>query len=255
MKFRPCIDLHNGQVKQIVGSTLDNSEVPDTNFISDKSSSYYAEMYRDNNLKGGHVIMLGPGNEKAALEAVSAAPSFLQVGGGLNANNGEIYLSKGASHLIFTSYVFADGQIKYENLEKLLKSYGKEKVVLDLSCRKKADGFYYIVTDRWQKFTNFKLEKNNLQQLSAYADEFLIHAVDVEGKKGGIDCELIKLISEISPITAVYAGGISKLDDIKYIYENGKNKIDFTIGSALNIFGGNLDYHEIIKYSQQLNKE
>ena len=253
MKFRPCIDLHQGKVKQIVGSSLDNKEKPDTNFVSDKSSAYYAEMYQTDNLSGGHVIMLGPGNEQAALEAVSAAPGYLQVGGGLNAENGDNYLNHGASHLIFTSYVFIDGQIKYENLDKLKKNYGKEKIVLDLSCRKRPDGFYYIVTDRWQKFTDFQLTAANLQYLADYANEFLIHAVDVEGKQSGINCELIELISQISPITAVYAGGISKLSDIEFIYQNGNNKIDFTIGSALDIFGGKLKYTDIINFTDRLN--
>ena len=253
MKFRPCIDLHQGKVKQIVGSSLDNKEKPDTNFISDKSSAYYADMYRQDNLKGGHVIMLGPGNEAAAIEAVSAAPNFLQVGGGLNAENGEVYLKSGASHLIFTSYVFIDGQIKHENLDKLKKNYGKERIVLDLSCRKRSDGFYYIVTDRWQKFTDFQLTAENLKYLADYADEFLIHAVDVEGKQCGINCELINLISKSSPITAVYAGGISQLSDIEFIHKNGSGKIDFTIGSALDIFGGKLKYTDIINFTDRLN--
>lgn len=253
MKFRPCIDLHNGKVKQIVGSTLDNKETPDTNFVSHYPSAYYAEMYAEDNLPGGHVIMLGSGNTEAAVEAVSAAPNFLQVGGGLNEQNGEIFLNKGASHLIFTSYAFADGQIQEKNLDNLLRNYGKENIVLDVSCRKKTDGFYYIVTDRWTKFTNFKLTAENLLELSKFADEFLIHAVDVEGKKAGIDCELINLISEISPISAVYAGGITSLEDIQFIYENGKEKIDFTIGSALDIFGGNLEYRKIIEFTKNLN--
>ena len=253
MKFRPCIDLHNGQVKQIIGSTLDNNENPDTNFISDKPSSYYAELYRQDNLRGGHVIMLGPNNEKAAIEALKQAPTYLQVGGGLNAENGEIFLNSGASHLIFTSYVFSGGKIEYDNLNKLLKNYGKEKIVLDLSCRKRDYNNYYIVTDRWQKFTDFRLTEENLSELANYADEFLIHAVDVEGKKCGIDCELIKLISSASPITAVYAGGISNTDDIKFISTNGNNKIDFTIGSALDIFGGKLSYREIIDFTKKIN--
>ena len=245
MKFRPCIDLHNGKVKQIIGGTLtdDNAKVQ-TNFESEHDSAYYAELYRKDNLRGGHVIMLGPGNTEAARRALAAYPGGMQVGGGINCDNAMEWLEAGASHVILTSYIFADGELKQERLDKIFKLVGRDKLVLDLSCRLR-DGKYYIVTDRWQKFTNCEVNAASLKQLAEYCAEFLIHAVDVEGKQAGIDTDLIKIMAEHSPIPAVYAGGVRSLEDIDLIRETGQNRIDYTVGSALDIFGGKLKYNDI----------
>ena len=247
MKFRPCIDLHNGKVKQIIGGTLtdDNAKVQ-TNFESEHDSAYYAELYRKDNLHGGHVIMLGPGNTEAARLALAAYPGGMQVGGGINCDNAMEWLEAGASHVILTSYIFADGELKQERLDKIFKLVGRDKLVLDLSCRLR-DGKYYIVTDRWQKFTNCEVNTASLKQLAGYCAEFLIHAVDVEGKQAGIDTNLIKIMAEHSPIPAVYAGGVRSLEDIDLIRETGQNRIDYTVGSALDIFGGKLKYNDILE--------
>lgn len=247
MKFRPCIDLHQGKVKQIVGGTLtdDNADTK-TNFESEYDSAYYAELYRRDKLTGGHVIMLGQGNEKAASEALAAYPGGLQVGGGISSDNALQWLDAGAAQVILTSYIFADGELKQERLDKIYKLVGRDKLVLDLSCRLR-DGKYYIVTDRWQKFTKCEVNASILKQLADYCVEFLIHAVDVEGKQAGIDTELIKIMSEYSPVPAVYAGGVRSLDDIELIRRIGKGRIDFTVGSALDIFGGSLKYTDVLK--------
>lgn len=247
MKFRPCIDLHNGKVKQIIGGTLtdDNAKVQ-TNFESEHDSAYYAELYRKDGLRGGHVIMLGPGNLKAARQALAAYPGGLQVGGGINCDNALEWLEAGAAQIILTSYIFADGELKQDRLNKIFTLVGRENLVLDLSCRLR-DGKYYIVTDRWQKFTSCEVNATTLNQLAVYCTEFLIHAVDVEGKQAGIDTDLIKIMAAHSPITAVYAGGVRSLEDIELIREIGQNKIDFTVGSALDIFGGKLKYSDVLK--------
>lgn len=247
MKFRPCIDLHKGKVKQIIGGTLtdDNAKVQ-TNFESEHDSAYYAELYRKDNLRGGHVIMLGPGNTEAARLALAAYPGGMQVGGGINCDNALKWLEAGASHVILTSYIFADGELKQERLDKIFKLVGRNKLVLDLSCRLR-DGKYYIVTDRWQKFTNCEVNAASLKQLAEYCAEFLIHAVDVEGKQAGIDTDLIKIMAEHSPIPAVYAGGVRSLEDIDLIRETGQNRIDYTVGSALDIFGGKLKYTDVLE--------
>ena len=248
--FRPCIDLHNGQVKQIVGGTLDNSECPETNFVSDKDSSYYASLYRNDNLTGGHVIKLGPGNEEAAKKALSAWPGGLQIGGGINADNAKQWLDAGASHLIVTSYVFSNGQFQQEKLEKLVKITGKDKLILDLSCRIK-DQKYWIVTDRWTKFTNTELNASSLEFFSQYCDEFLIHAVDVEGMCKGVDMNLVQLLKEQSPLISTYAGGAKSIDDLKKITLESNNRVHLTIGSALDIFGGNLiKYREAVEFNK-----
>lgn len=253
MQLRPCIDIHSGRVKQIVGGSLsDKGEGLIENFISDKSPSYYSEMFKKDNLVGGHVIMLGPGNTEAAVEALSAYPSGLQIGGGINADNANFYLESGASHVIVTSYVFKDGEVNWDNLNKIVDVIGKEKLVLDLSCRKK-DGKYYVVTDRWQKYTNFELNKENIEKLESYCDEFLVHAVDVEGKCSGIQEDLVELLGNWVTIPTTYAGGVHCFKDIEDIKRLGNNKIDVTIGSALDIFGGNLSYIEVVKYFENLN--
>lgn len=255
MKFRPCIDIHNGQVKQIVGgSLLDQGDQAVENFAATQEADYFADMYKKDGLTGGHVILLNPASseyyaktKEQALKALRAYPEGLQIGGGITAENAAEYIEAGASHVIVTSYVFKNGEIQWENLENLCAAVGKEHVVLDLSCRKKDDK-YYIVTDRWQTFTNVVLDEAILEKLSGYCDEFLVHGVDVEGKASGIESELIEILSEETKIPVTYAGGISSLEDLEKIREIGKGKIDFTIGSALDLFGGKIPYQTIRNY-------
>ena len=254
MKFRPCIDIHNGKVKQIVGgSLLDKGDYAQDNFVSEKDGDFYARLYRDAGLLGGHIILLNPvGSQyyeedvRQACLALSAYPGGLQIGGGMTAENAAFFLEKGASHIIVTSYVFKDGKINYENLKKIVAVTGKEHLVLDLSCRKKGDD-YYIVTDRWQKFTDVKLDENILTELSEYCDEFLVHAVDVEGKAGGIEEDIAALLGNWSGIPVTYAGGVSSFEDLRKLKELGKNKVDVTIGSALDLFGGNMEFQKVLE--------
>lgn len=256
MKFRPCIDLHEGTVKQIVGSTLvDNApERLQTNFTADTRPSWFAELYRKDQLSGGHVIMLGPGNEQAAEEALSAWPGGMQVGGGIEAANACHWLDKGASHVIVTSWVFRNGRINLERLQRLMSETGREHLVLDLSCRRRGDE-YYIVTDRWQKFTEVVISEQTLVDLSVYCDEFLIHAADVEGLCRGIEVELVDLLGRLSPIPTTYAGGVSSIDDLELINRFGGGRLDFTIGSALDIFGGtSIRYSEAVNFHKTVNQ-
>ncbi len=247
MLFRPCIDLHNGKVKQIVGATLTDEagRSPVTNFETDRPSSWYAALYRDDGLRGGHVIMLGPGNETAAHEALAAYPSGLQVGGGITAESAGSFIDAGASHVIVTSYVFAEGQIRWERLALLEKAVSKARLVLDLSCWKKDDR-YIIAGDRWQTLTDVVLTRENMAALAARCDEFLVHAVDVEGKRQGVDEELVRLLAAWSPITVTYAGGVRSLDDLETVRVAGRGRVDVTIGSALDLFGGSLSYREVV---------
>ncbi|MBN2433814.1 MAG: phosphoribosylformimino-5-aminoimidazole carboxamide ribotide isomerase [Spirochaetes bacterium] len=248
MRFRPCIDLHNGQVKQIVGSTLNREAKPVIeNFVSSKDAAYYANMYKESNLTGGHIIKLGSGNDEAALLALKTYPGGMQLGGGVTAGNAAQYLDSGASHVIVTSYVFTDGRINWDNLNLLVKTVGKEKLVIDLSCRKK-DNVYYVVTDKWQKFTSFTISEKNLDMLSDYCDEFLVHAADVEGKCSGIETELVTMLGKWANIPVTYAGGVSSLGDLEEVKEAGSDRIDITVGSALDIFGGKLSFSEVVRF-------
>ena len=254
--FRPCIDLHEGRVKQIVGGTLG---APDaelrTNFVSTRSSAFYAEMYRRDGLPGGHVIMLGPGNEPAARAALGAYPGGLQLGGGVNLDNARGYLDAGASHVIVTSWVFREGRVDWDRLAALSREVGRQRLVLDLSCRRRG-GDYLVVTDRWQKFTELAVSQEALATLAGYCDEFLIHAVDVEGLCRGIDPELVERLAAWSPLPTTYAGGASSLRDLEEVTRLGRGRIDLTIGSALDIFGGTgVRYADVVAFNQRAGSE
>ncbi|XP_068660308.1 1-(5-phosphoribosyl)-5-[(5-phosphoribosylamino)methylideneamino] imidazole-4-carboxamide isomerase, chloroplastic [Aristolochia californica] len=253
VRFRPCIDIHNGKVKQIVGSTLkDTAEAGSTlitNFVSDKSPAVFANLYKEDDLAGGHVIMLGadPSSISAAIEALHAYPGGLQIGGGINLDNALGYLEEGASHVIVTSYVFNNGKMDLDKMKNLVQLVGKQKLVLDLSCRKR-EGKYAIVTDRWQKFSDVLLDEETLEFLAEYADEFLVHGVDVEGKRLGIDEELVTLLGRFSPIPVTYAGGVTTMADLERITRSGMGRVDVTVGSALDIFGGDLAYQDVVAW-------
>lgn len=262
MEFRPCIDIHNGQVKQIVGGTLqDKGNDAKENFVSAQDGAFYANMYKNFGIKGGHIILLNPvGSEfyeatKAqALGALSQYPQGLQVGGGITDANALEFIDAGASAVIVTSFVFKDGKINYDNLNALFDKVGKEHLVLDLSCRKK-DGKYYIVTDRWQKFTEEVVTYELLDELSKYCCEFLIHAVDVEGKVSGIEEELVELLGKWGKIPITYAGGVSCFVDLEKIYQIGRNNLNVTIGSALDLFGGKMSFDEVINYCKERSED
>ncbi|MCX7871999.1 MAG: phosphoribosylformimino-5-aminoimidazole carboxamide ribotide isomerase [Verrucomicrobiae bacterium] len=253
--FRPCIDLHEGKVKQIVGgSWRDDGSGLVTNFVSERSASWYAELYRRDRLKGGHVIMLGGGNEEAAKEALMAYPGGLQIGGGINQDNARYWLDCGASHVIVTSYVFREGRIDWDRIKTLCSLVGKERLVFDLSCRRK-EADYFVVTDRWQKFTEERIRAELLEKLASFCAEFLIHAADVEGLRQGIDVKLVELLSQISPLPVTYAGGARSIEDLELVTKIGKNRVDLTIGSALDIFGGTgVKYADAVEFNRKIEK-
>ncbi len=250
--FRPCIDLRNGQVVQIVGGTLsDDAAAVRTNFVSERPAAWFAELYQRDGLTGGHVIMLGPGNDAAARSALAAYPNGLQLGGGVNADNARNWLDAGASHVIVTSWVFREGHVDWVRLAELVKLIGKERLVLDLSCRGR-DGQYFVVTDRWQKFTDVTLSAATLEKFAASCAEFLIHAVDVEGLCRGIDGELVSKLGEWSPLPVTYAGGANSLTDLETVARLGQGKVHLTIGSALDIFGGQgVRYAEAVAFNRR----
>ena len=254
MRFRPCIDIHNGKVKQIVGgSLLDEGDYALDNYVSEKNGDYYARLYRDAGLSGGHIILLNPPASeyyeedlRQACLALGAYPGGLQIGGGMKADNAAFFLEQGASHIIVTSYVFRDGKIDWEHLDLMVNAVGKERLVLDLSCRRRDDG-YYIVTDRWQKYTQVPLNRETLDLLSAYCSEFLIHAVDVEGKARGIEENVAALLGDWEGIPVTYAGGVGSYRDLRKLKKLGKNKVDVTIGSALDLFGGEMEFEKVLE--------
>jgi phosphoribosylformimino-5-aminoimidazole carboxamide ribotide isomerase len=250
--FRPCIDLHEGKVKQIIGGTLgDDPAQLRTNFVSERSAAWYAELYQRDGLKGGHVIMLGPGNEDAAREALRAYPGGLHIGGGINLDNAQGWLEAGASHVIVTSWVFRDGRLDSDRLRSLVDKVGKRGLVLDLSCRKRGAD-YFVVTDRWQKFTELTLSRQTLEQLAGSCDEFLIHAADVEGLCRGIDSELVEKLAEWTLIPTTYAGGAKSLADLEEVTRASQGRIDLTIGSALDIFGGTgVKYADAVAFNRR----
>lgn len=254
MQFRPCIDIHNGKVKQIVGSSLvDEGNQASENFVSEQDSAFFAQLYKNRKIRGGHVILLNKeGSEffeatkQQAVAALNTYPGGLQIGGGITAENAAYYIKQGASHVVVTSYVFFNGKINYVNLEKLVQAVGSEHIVLDLSCKKYEDG-YYVMTDRWQSKTDTKLTLTTMEELSAYCDEFLIHAVDVEGKAQGIEEELVSMLGDFTTRPVTYAGGVHDFHDLKKLKQLGKNHVHVTIGSALDLFGGPMAFEEVLK--------
>lgn len=265
MEFRPCIDIHNGRVKQIVGGSLrDERDSATENFVSEQDAAFYAELYKKRGIRGGHIILLNAKNspyyketKEQALEALRAYPGALQVGGGITPENAEEFLAAGASHVIVTSYVFQNGRVDYGNLEKLLSVTGKEHLVLDLSCRRQpgtgnaeSSRDYYIVTDRWQKFTRERINAELLDRLSSCADEFLIHAVDVEGKASGIERGLVELLGGWNRIPVTYAGGVGSFEHLTQLKEWGQDHLNVTVGSALDLFGGTMKFDEVLSFCQ-----
>jgi phosphoribosylformimino-5-aminoimidazole carboxamide ribotide isomerase len=250
--FRPCIDLHEGKVKQIVGGTLGAERTGlRTNFVSDRSAAWYAELYRRDRLRGGHIILLGPGNESEARAALGAYPGGLQVGGGVNLDNARGWLEAGGSHVIVTSWVFREGRVDWDRLAQLADAVGKEHLVLDLSCRRLCED-YVVVTDKWQKSTEVRISEENLERLARWCAEFLVHAADVEGLCRGIDEALVVKLGQESPIPATYAGGAKSLADLETVERLGRGRIDLTIGSALDIFGGNgVCYDEAVAFNRR----
>lgn len=255
MRFRPCIDIHNGKVKQIVGGSLtDRQDQAVENFVSEKDGAWFAGLYREKGLTGGHIILLNPASspyyeqtKTQAMSALTAWPGGMQIGGGITAENASEFLDAGADKVIVTSYVFKDGQIYWENLRRLVEAVGAEHLVLDLSCRRKDDR-YMIVTDRWQKFTDVCLDQELLDQLSSYCSEFLVHAVDVEGKSAGIEVPVARLLGAHTKTVSTYAGGVGSFSDLEVLRKAGNNRVDVTIGSALDIFGGSLSFEKVTGY-------
>lgn len=251
--FRPCIDLHEGRVKQIVGSTLsDAGDAPKENFVSAYGAGHYAAMYARDALKGGHVIMLGQGNETAAMEALQAYPGGLHVGGGITPANAVKYLEAGASHVIVTSYIFSpEGKFLEDRLSALLKETGPDRLVLDLSCKRTASG-WTVAMNRWQTLTDLDVTHDTLDHLAGHCAEFLIHAVDVEGKCEGIDAELVRHLADWGKLPMTYAGGARSLADLWLVQEASEGRVDVTIGSALDIFGGKgVTYAKCVAFNQR----
>jgi phosphoribosylformimino-5-aminoimidazole carboxamide ribotide isomerase len=248
LEFRPCIDLHQGKVKQIVGETLQSGggDVVE-NFVSEHDSAYYAGMFKEDGLTGGHVIMLGGGNEEAAVRAIEAYPGGLQIGGGITAENAAYYLERGASHVIVTSYIFRDGRLDDNRLRRIVSEIGKERLVIDLSCRKQ-EGGWYVATNQWKTISDFEVRQDTLEELGKSCSEFLVHAVDVEGKRSGIQQELVRRLAEWTVLPTTYAGGVRSLEDVELFRKLGRGKLHLTIGSALDIFGGTLPYRDVVAY-------
>lgn len=255
MRFRPCIDIHNGKVKQIVGGSLkDDRDEAAENFVSEQGADFFARLYKRLGISGGHIILLNPPSSEyfkatkaQALSALQSYPGGLQAGGGVTPDNAGEYLEAGASHVIVTSYAFCGGLVRFDRLEELRRRVGKEHLVLDVSCRK-VEGAYRIVTDRWQSTTEEVITEALLDRLSGYCDEFLVHAVDVEGKADGIEQDLASLLGGWTGLPVTYAGGVHDFEDLRLLKELGRNRLDVTIGSALDLFGGPMELSRVLEY-------
>ena len=250
-KFRPCIDLHEGKVKQIVGGSLTDEGAVE-NFVAEEGAAHFAQLFAKEELQGGHVIQLGPGNREAARQALAAWRGGLQLGGGVNLENASEWLQAGASSVIVTSYLFdTEGHFQSDRLQALAAEIGSENLVVDLSCRRKADG-WQVAMNRWQTLTDLPVTHDVLDDLAAYCGEFLIHAADVEGKCGGVDTELIELLGSWQGRAMTYAGGVADLSDLELVQEKSGGHVDVTVGSALDIFGGKgVQFAELVQWNKR----
>ena len=250
--FRPCIDLHNGQVKQIVGGSLsdDDQQNLQTNFVSEHDSAWFAQQYRRDSMHGGHIIKLGPGNDQAAKQALAAWPNGMHIGGGINAENAAEWLTLGAEKVIVTSCLFDGAHLNLDTLQTISQAIGKERLVVDLSCRRR-DDMWVVATDRWQTYTDFAINEENLQLVSTYCSELLVHAADVEGKCQGIDQELVAYLGQYLSIPCTYAGGANAINDLKTVERLSNGKVDLTFGSALDLFGGtSVSYQDCVAWNK-----
>ena len=258
MEFRPCIDIHNGKVKQIVGGSLkDEGDSALENFVSKQDAAFYARLYRQAGIHGGHIILLNGADSpyyedtrEQAMAALRAYPGGLQVGGGIRADNAREYLDAGASQVIVTSYVFHDGRVDYERLWELKAAVGRGRLVLDLSCSR-IGGQYRIVTDRWQRATEEVLTEQLLDRLADSCCEFLVHAVDVEGKAGGIEQELAAMLGAWDGIPVTYAGGVHSYEDLLLLKKLGQDRLHVTVGSALDLFGGDMQWERVLEICKE----
>jgi len=250
--FRPCIDLHDGQVKQIVGGTLsDQGPAPETNFVADQDAAWFASRYRDDGQTGGHVICLGPGNQEAARSALAAWSGGMQLGGGVCDDNALDWLEAGASHVIVTSWLFVEGALSMDRVRALSARVGRERLVIDLSCRRHGAG-WRVATNRWQTVSETEVDAEVCEQLGEHCAELLVHAADVEGRCEGIDEDLVRLLGRISPIPCTYAGGAREIGDLSRVAELSGGRVDLTFGSALDLFGGSgVRYADCVAWNRE----
>ncbi len=252
-RFRPCIDLHQGKVKQIVGGTLrDEGPGPVENFTAEQGAGWFAEKFRTDRLTGGHVIQLGPGNDAAAREALAAWPNGLQIGGGIHVENAASWIEAGASHVIVTSWLFEENvRFSEGRARRLVEEVGRERLVIDLSCRRRGDR-WVVATQRWQTLTDLEVTPATLDALAGFCDEFLIHAADVEGLCGGIDAELVALLGSWNGRPVTYAGGVATMEDLLEIDRLSGGGLDVTVGSALDLFGGGgVRYEDLVAWNHR----
>jgi phosphoribosylformimino-5-aminoimidazole carboxamide ribotide isomerase len=257
-RFRPCIDLHEGVVKQVVGGSFGSGEdaAVKENFVSERPAAYYAGLYRDNQLTGGHVIMLGPGNEVAARNALATYPGGLQVGGGINPENAGQWLEAGASHVIVTSFIFEGASFCRDRLAAMVKAVGREYLVLDLSCRGVPGGGWQVAMNRWRTLTDLPVAVDTLDRLAGSCTEFLVHAADVEGKCAGVDEELVEMLGRWQGMPVTYAGGARSISDLERVDELSAGRVDLTVGSALDIFGGSgVCYADCVAWNHRSGQE
>jgi len=240
-RFRPCIDLHRGKVKQIVGGTLTEELPPTENFVTDRSPASFAEVFRSADAHGGHVIQLGPGNTAAALESLAAWPGGFQLGGGITPDNAAMWIDAGASHVIVTSHLFPDDHLDLSRLDSLSSVLGASRIVVDLSCRRDlsvCSNSWYVAKDRWQTPTRTFIDAPTLASLEGRCAEILVHAADVEGLQTGIDADLVRALALWSPVPVTYAGGANSISDLQLVHDLSDGLVDLTIGSALDLYGG-----------------
>lgn len=197
------------------------------------------------------MIKLGDGNDAAARAALQAWPGGLQLGGSINALNAAEWLEAGAEKLIVTSWLFPNCTFSIERLAEISSLIGRDRLVVDLSCRCTGDG-WTVAINKWQTLTDMQLNGESLHRVARFCSEFLIHAADVEGLCCGIDERLVKMLALWSPLPCTYAGGGRRIEDLDLVDRLSNGRVDVTFGSALDIFGGSgIKLVDCIKWNRE----
>jgi len=154
-----------------------------------------------------------------------------------------------------TSFCFDGAKFSEAKLAEMVAAVGAERLVLDLSCRAAEGGGWSVAKDRWRTITDLAVTPETLDRLAGQCAEFLVHAADVEGQCGGVDRELVQMLGSWAGAPVTYAGGARSLENLREVDGLSDGKVDLTIGSALDLFGGDgVSYADCVAWNRRASQ-